>query len=127
QVTPVLENHVVFSDSQLFAGWPANEGMWQWGDELLVAFNVTQYQERLDTHNTAPGAYQWVNFARSLDGGTSWAIEQHPEVSTPGVFNGSGQYVKASGYPAIPAPQPSPGGFDFTSPGFALKARNDRF
>jgi hypothetical protein len=124
---PTVENNVVFSDSQLFAGWPANEGMWQWGDEMLVAFNVAKYQEQENTHNTAPGSYQWVNFARSLDGGQSWAIEHHPEVSTPGIFNGSGQYVKASGYPAIPAPQPSPGGFDFTSSGFALKARNDKF
>lgn len=120
-----VDNYVVFSDPQLFAGWPANEGFWQWGDEMLVAFNVTEYEEQ-SGHNTAPGAYQWINFARSLDGGETWAVEAHPEVSTPGIFNGP-NYVKSGSYPAIPAPVASPGGFDFTADGFALKARNGVF
>ena len=120
------EHHIVFSDPDLFAGWPANEGFWQWGDEMLVGFNVTAYEETASGHNTVPGAYQWVNFARSLDGGETWSIEQHPEVSIPGFFNGP-NYVKSPSYPAIPSAVPSPGGFDFTSPGFALKARNGIF
>ena len=119
------EHHVVYSNSELFAGWPANEGFWQWGDEMLVGFNVTEYEE-MSGHNVADNAYQWVNFARSLDGGETWSIEAHPEVSTPGIFNGP-NYVKAPGYPTIPAAVASPGGFDFTAEGFALKARNGIF
>jgi len=122
-----VSHTVIFSDPALFAGWPANEGFWQWGDEMLVGFNVTQYEETADGHNVVPGAYQWINFARSLDGGETWTIEPHPQISTPGTFNASGDYVRASGYPAIPAPVASPGGFDFTADGFALKARGNRF
>ncbi len=121
-----VQNTVVFEDPALFAGWPANEGFWQWGDEMLVGFNVTKYLESSTTHNVDPNAYQWVNFARSLDGGETWTIEQHPEVSIPGLFNGP-NYLKNPSYPAIPAPVASPGGFNFTDPGFALKARGDKF
>ncbi|MEZ6193174.1 MAG: sialidase family protein [Phycisphaerales bacterium] len=120
-----VQNSVVFSDPQMFCGWPANEGFWQWGDEMLVAFNVTEYEEQ-EGHNVAENAYQWINFARSLDGGETWTVEAHPEVSTPGIFNGP-NYVKAPGYPTIPAAVLSPGGFDFTAEGFALKARNGSF
>ncbi|MCC6682230.1 MAG: exo-alpha-sialidase, partial [Phycisphaeraceae bacterium] len=121
-----VQHSVVFSDPALFAGWPANEGFWQWGDEMLVGFNVTKYQESSTGHNTAPNAYQWVNFARSLDGGLTWTAEAHPEVSIPGIMNGP-NYLKDPSYPAIPAAVPSPGGFNFTDPGFALKSRGDKF
>ncbi len=120
-----VEHDVVFSDPQLFAGWPANEGFWQWGDEMLVAYNVTAYQEQTG-HNVVPGAYQCVQFSRSYDGGETWTIETHPEVSIPGFFNGP-NYVKDPSYSAIPAAVASPGGFDFTAEGFTLKSRNGIF
>ncbi len=85
-----------------FAGWPANEGLWSWGDEILVGFNVAQFEERGDKHSFT--GKQSVAFARSLDGGRTWATERHinvvppaslgnPELSyrSPGEFDFSGQ------------------------------------
>ncbi len=122
-----VEHGVIYAGENEFAGWPANEGMWQWGDEVLVGFNLTRVKQRDDYHNVDQEAYMWVNFARSLDGGKTWTTESHPEVSIPGGFDAEGNYRKQSGYPAIKKTQTSPGGINFTHPDFALKARDDRF
>ncbi len=31
---------VVFGEEGKFGGWPANHGMWIWGDEILVGFST---------------------------------------------------------------------------------------
>jgi hypothetical protein len=35
----VLQQIKVYSEPGRFAGWPANHGIWSWGDELLVGFS----------------------------------------------------------------------------------------
>ncbi|MCC6683314.1 MAG: exo-alpha-sialidase [Phycisphaeraceae bacterium] len=122
-----VEHAVVYASEKEFAGWPANEGFWQWGDEMLVGFNVSRFRQRDDYHNVDTDSYMWVNFARSHDGGQTWTLESHPEISIPGRFNDQDRYVRDDSYPPIAATQPCPGGLDFTAPGFALKARNSRF
>jgi hypothetical protein len=38
---PKVERHVaVFAKDGMFGGWPANHGMWIWGDEILVGFST---------------------------------------------------------------------------------------
>jgi len=122
-----VEHVVVYAGENEFAGWPANEGLWQWGDEMLVGFNLTRVRQRDDYHNVDTDAYMWVNFARSTDGGETWTLEAHPEVSIPGRLDDAGNYVQEPGHPPIPRASPSPGGIDFAHPDFALKARNARF
>ncbi len=122
-----IEHSVIYSGENEFAGWPANEGLWRWGDEVLVGFNVTRVKQRDDYHNVDKEAYMWVNFARSTDGGETWTIEAHPEVSIPGYFAEDGYYVQRPGFKPIPDALPSPGNINFTHPDFALKARGDRF
>ena len=87
-----------------FMAWPANNGMWSWdhGREILVGFSEGEYVVQ-DGHNV--GRTTESNLARSLDGGWSWTIED-PD-----------NYVRFGG----PEPQPSPGGFDFADPGFAMR------
>jgi hypothetical protein len=35
----VVRNVVVYGEPGRFAGWPANHGIWSWGDEILVGFS----------------------------------------------------------------------------------------
>jgi len=37
---PNLKSVVVFEQEGRFGGWPANHGIWSWGDEILVGFAV---------------------------------------------------------------------------------------
>lgn len=62
----------VFSESGIYAGWPANHGAWQWGDEFLVGFLWGKYK-RTSMHNIAEPFTK--SLARSLDGGATWRVE----------------------------------------------------
>ncbi len=104
---------VVYRQAGEFAGWPANEGLWSWGDEILVGFNVAQFEERGDKHSFT--GKQSVAFARSLDGGRTWATERHINVVPPASL----------GNPELS--HRSPGEFDFSGQSFAMKLRGSFF
>ena len=68
-----IQHKIVYYEENRFAAWPANGGMWIWEDEILVCFNVADHVER-------PGHTYDVStsrnmFARSLDGGETWTLE----------------------------------------------------
>jgi hypothetical protein len=63
----------VFQKDGRFAGWPANGGMWAWGDEILVCYTEADHREH--TGHTYNPATAWSMFARSLDGGVTWTRE----------------------------------------------------
>ena len=69
-----VENHVVFREADRFAGWPANHGIWSWGNEILVGFLLGYHQEK-EGHTINNDKPQSTRFARSLDGGVTWKIE----------------------------------------------------
>jgi hypothetical protein len=110
---PVPAKHViVYHEPGRFGGWPANNGVWNWGDEILVGFIRAWLQEKADSHSvdrSRPGA---VVFARSRDGGETWRME---EPAAP-------LHVATAENPA-----PSPGEIDFSHPDFALRVRNNGF
>jgi len=54
-----------------FAGWPANSGLWAWGNELLVGFALADHQVKEGHTYRRETARQ--KFARSLDGGETWS------------------------------------------------------
>jgi hypothetical protein len=98
----VLRNSIVYGAPDKFCGWPANNGVWTWGDyEILVSFILAQYVEQ-PGHNNGPPSYTVVG--RSLDGGLTWTLEDPPN------FVGDGG-----------TPVPSPGGINFAHPDFALR------
>lgn len=63
---------VVYSSRDYYAGWPANHGAWQWGDEFLVGFLRGRYA-RKSMHNIAEPFEKLL--ARSKDGGYTWEVE----------------------------------------------------
>ncbi|MEX0780097.1 MAG: sialidase family protein [Balneolales bacterium] len=69
-----IQHVKVFNEEDRFAAWPANNGAWTWGDEILVGFVEADYMGEAGFHtydqNTARHKY-----ARSTDGGLTWNIE----------------------------------------------------
>jgi hypothetical protein len=57
-----VEHGTVFSEEGKFGGWPANGGMWNWGDEVLVLLNA----EKSNRREGRVGAF------RTRDGGLNW-------------------------------------------------------
>lgn len=67
------EHYTVYDEADIFAGWPANHGAWQRGDEMLVGFMRGPFQVRRSGHRIKE-PFQKMQ-ARSLDGGRTWSVE----------------------------------------------------
>jgi hypothetical protein len=101
------QNVIVYKEDGRYGGWPANHGIWAWGDEIVVGFTAAHYMPVKDGHavdRTKPFE-DWQ--ARSLDGGQTWTIEKPPEI-VPGKPT----------LPSVPAP------LDFTHTDFAMMLRH---
>ncbi|MDR2675284.1 MAG: glycoside hydrolase [Opitutaceae bacterium] len=114
---------VVYQKDGEFAGWPANEGLWTWGDEMLVAFEVAAFVETEGDHSVNRDSPRRIVFSRSMDGGRTWAAEEHPEIAPPEYLGDAEKHRQEGRTPA----RPSPGGFDFEDPDFIMKLRGGAF
>ena len=42
---PKVHHHVtVYREKGRYGGWPANYGVWSWGDEILVGFSAAYFK-----------------------------------------------------------------------------------
>ena len=65
----------IYREPGRFAGWPANYGIWRWGDEIVVGFTVGAHKT-VERGHAIDKRRPFVNMqARSLDGGLSWRAE----------------------------------------------------
>ena len=65
----MVRHTIVAVEKGRYHGWPANNGIWSWGNEILVGFTQGDYVQK--TGHSIEGA-QENHLARSLDGGKSW-------------------------------------------------------
>jgi hypothetical protein len=98
---------VVYKEAGKFTGWPANNGAWSWGNELLVGFVLGYYSDNKDSHSIDRNKPERSVLARSKDGGETWVLED-PD-----------NYVGDGGKPV-----PAPGGIRFGHPDFAMRVGN---
>ena len=85
---------VVYRQAGRFAGWPANYGLWAWGDEVVVGFTVGAHKtvERGHARDksrpfisstcrravwTAGAVWQTEPFAGDLPGGRGLSADEH--------------------------------------------------
>src|SRR6266481_690035 len=71
----VLRHVVVYAEPGRFAGWPANHGIWSWGDEILVGFSRGTYKDRGPFHHIDHDQPEEFLLARSKNGGATWSVE----------------------------------------------------
>ena len=66
----------VFAEPGRFGGWPANHGIWSWGDEILVGFSAGYFKDNGPGRHTIDHDRPEEHLlARSRDGGETWIIE----------------------------------------------------
>lgn len=112
----------VYAEKGRFGGWPANHGLWSWGDEILVGFSAGYYKDLGERHHIDRDKPEEHWLARSTDGGESWSIENP---SKHGALIPSGNALHGSPPPGLKEKpwQDCPGGIDFTHPDFAMTLR----
>jgi hypothetical protein len=71
--TGQFRHTIVAAEKGKFHGWPANNGAWIWGDEILVGFTQVEYEET-SGHNIKDNSPQLSLMTRSTDGGVSWQM-----------------------------------------------------
>jgi hypothetical protein len=104
------EDVLVYRESGRLGGWPANHGIWSWGDEILVGFSAAYHKEQPNTrHQQDPSKPEEPRLARSLDGGKTWSIEAPRDLLPPA----------QGGRDPRDLTEP----MDFSQPGFAMTLR----
>jgi hypothetical protein len=78
-VTVPAKRIFIYRELGRFAGWPANNGIWSWGDEILVGFATGYYQPSEDGHSIDQERPSRKLLARSLYGGETWRLEDAKE------------------------------------------------
>jgi len=119
----VVKHVIVYCEKGRFGGWPANHGMWAWENEILVGFSRGYYKDLgPDRHAIDRERPEEHLFARSHDGGGTWAVENPAEK---GIIIPYGQALHGIRPPHLIPKTPSecPGGMDFTHPDFAMTLR----
>ncbi|MFN7924151.1 MAG: sialidase family protein [Bryobacteraceae bacterium] len=100
----------IYEEQGRFGGWPANHGIWSWGDEILVGFSGAYFQSKgSDRHQMDSTKPEVPYQARSLDGGETWSVERPASLLPP----------EQGGAAARPLQQ----AIDFAAPGFAMTIR----
>lgn len=122
--TDISPRHVmIYHKPGQFGGWPANHGIWSWGDEILVGFSAGTYKnlgpERHAIDRDKPEEHL---LARSRDGGETWQIENPAEK---GVLIPTGKALHGITPPGLKERpwRDCPGGIDFTHRDFAMTIR----
>lgn len=102
----------VYAEEGRFGGWPANHGIWNWGDEIVCGFSAAYFiktdPERHQRDRTRPDE---PYLARSLDGGETWSIEKPRSLIPP----------EQGGKPPRALSEP----MDFYAPDFAFTLRRN--
>jgi len=127
-----MKHVVLYREPGRYAAWPANYGIWSWGDEIVVGFTSGYHLNDGGFHARDKTKPFTAMQARSLDGGDTWTTEPMP-LRTPGnhgLSTGEHAAAAAGGTGGVAEdrnePVPYPGGTDFTHPDFAmLFARKD--
>ena len=99
----VIKNVTIYKEAGRFGGWPANNGLWAWGDEIVVGFIQGWFKNHKFGHAVDEAKPMALLFARSLDGGETWQVETPTFAET--------------------APVDCPGDIDFTAPDFVMALR----
>lgn len=106
----ILGHTRIYQEQGRFGGWPANHGIWSWGDEILVGFSGAYFQAKGSDRHQMDSARPEVPFqARSRDGGRTWSIERPASLLPP----------EQDGAAVRPLNQP----MDLQSSGFAMTIR----
>ena len=118
---PDLQHNIVFYQDSIFAGWPANGGLWIWDNEILVCFTRAEHMDRPGIFHTFNKSTARNMFARSLDGGNTWTIEDAYQQGITGFAHD--HQLEDEAIPPKNLEKP----IDFLHPDFALLFQNESY
>ena len=109
----------VYHEKGRYAGWPANHGIWIWGNEILTGFSQGYHKDMGNRHNIDREKTVLHVLARSRDGGENWVVEDPGKKGLASYTSFGLQRTDVKGAPATPLSAK----INFRHPDFALTAR----
>jgi hypothetical protein len=115
----------IFREPGRYAGWPANYGIWSWGDEIVVGFTLGYMKVDEEFHARDRSRPFVTMQARSIDGGESWNVQPFPGRAPGNRGLSADEHMEAGmGVGDVldgeNAPVDPPGDINFLHPDFAL-------
>ena len=117
-----VEHVKVYGEPGRFGGWPANHGIWIWGNEILVGYGRGYYKDLGDRHHIDRDKPEEHWLARSLDGGETWTLENPAEKGFL-IPEGAALHGTEKEGVAVKPTTDCPGGINFAHPDFAMTMR----
>ena len=120
-----MQHFQVYGAPGRFAGWPANYGMWAWGDEVVLVF-AAGYVDPAGGYHARDNRRSFETLqARSTNAGASWQVTPFPGHIPGNRGLSADEHVLpelsvAAAIAAGDAPIPPPGGIDFQDPETAI-------
>ena len=125
--SPVFKHVIVYRESGRYAGWPANYGIWSWGDEIVVVFTVGYHNSEGRFHYRDKDRPFSTQQARSTDGGQNWKVDPCPCRTPDDRGISADEHMEpnlGAGYAITHSlgngPKACPGGIQFRDPSFAM-------
>ena len=121
----IVNQVLVYREPGRFAGWPANHGMWCWGNEILVGFSRGYHKDLGEgRHNIDREKPEEFLLSRSTDGGETWTTE-FPNAK--GHLIPRGDSLHGTELPGVPIPplRQCTAAVDLMHPDFAMTFRMD--
>ena len=118
-----VQHAVVYHESGRYGGWPANQGIWIWENEILVGFSRGYYKDLGPEYHAIDREKPEEHvLGRSLDGGLTWAVE---DPGSQGMLLPPKKKLHDEQLPEIKRPEwtDCPGGINFQHPDFAMTLR----
>ena len=118
-----MQHIIVYRNSGRYAGWPANYGIWSWGDEIVTGFNLGYHRNDGGFHARDKERPFVAMQARSLDGGVTWDNVMAPLLAPGDAGISADEHISSPQGPIagrVNAPSSHPGGIDFADPDFAM-------
>ena len=120
-----MQHVTIYRKEGRYAGWPANYGIWSWGDEIVVGFTLGYHKSDGGFHARDKDMPFIGMQARSVDGGQTWRVQETPYRTPSGKGVSADEHMNRDlgigrASEIENAPGDCPGGIDFTHPDFAL-------
>ena len=64
-----MKHIIVAREEGRFLGWPANDGVWSWADEIVVGYTNGTYEFKEQGHRISGEQPSFPALSRSRDGG----------------------------------------------------------
>lgn len=121
----MITQHTVYREPNRFAGWPANYGMWNWGDEIVLVFTEGAFKAAEHGHARDKTQPFTTMQARSHDGGITWKVSHFPGETFDCPISADEHVISKLSLENYleenpDALIPPPGNINFTHPDFAL-------